>query len=45
MDEQINVFKLFGIEPDYVRLNQTILNDCLVEVPGSLRVINIPDED
>ena len=45
MDYQVNMFNVLGIEPDYVRLNQAMLNDQLVEVPGAIRVINIPDED
>ena len=45
MGEQINVFTLFDAEPDYVRLNQMMLKDRLVEVPGAIRVIDIPDDD
>ena len=42
MEYQTNIYDTFGIGKTYVDLNQSILNDLLVEVPGAIR--RIPDE-
>lgn len=42
MEYQTNLYDLFGIGETYVNLNQHIMNDFLVEVPGAIR--RIPDE-
>lgn len=42
MECQTNLYDLFGIGKTYVDLNQHVMNDFLVEVPGAIR--RIPDE-
>ena len=37
MEYQTNIYDAFGTGKTYVDLNQSILNDLLVEVPGATR--------
>ena len=39
MDYQMNLLDMFGISNDYIRMNQSMLMDQLVQVTGTDRMI------
>lgn len=45
MDYQMNLLDMFGISNDYIQMNQSMLMNQLVQVPGTDRMIPELDYD
>ena len=45
MNYQMNPLDMFGISNDYIRMNQSMLMDQLVQIPGTDRIIPELDYD